>query len=131
MRAVDIIEKKRDGIELSRQEIEYFVRGYTNGEIPDYQAAAWAMAVLLKGMTAEETTFLTLAMANSGEKLDLNTWLILPSISIRLVVLATNFGVVVPLVRAWVAGVRCPVMVWVSAEAHWTSSNRYPGSEQT
>lgn len=72
MRAVDIIEKKRDGIELSRQEIEYFVRGYTNGEIPDYQAAAWAMAVLLKGMTAEETTFLTLAMANSGEKLDLS-----------------------------------------------------------
>ncbi|MFA7407490.1 MAG: thymidine phosphorylase [Anaerolineaceae bacterium] len=72
MRAVDIIEKKRDGIELSSQEIEYFVRGYTNGEIPDYQAAAWAMAVLLKGMTAKETTFLTLAMANSGEKLDLS-----------------------------------------------------------
>lgn len=73
MRAVEIIEKKRDGLELTKAEIEFFVQGYTRGEIPDYQASAWAMAVLLNGMTAEETTFLTLAMADSGEKLDLSS----------------------------------------------------------
>lgn len=73
MRAVDIIIKKRDGHELTRQEIEYFVRGYTSGEIPDYQASAWAMAVLLNGMTPRETTDLTLAMARSGEFLDLSS----------------------------------------------------------
>lgn len=72
MRAVDIIINKRDGLELSTQEIQFFVDGYTRGEIPDYQAAAWAMAVLLKGMNARETTDLTLAMANSGEILDLS-----------------------------------------------------------
>lgn len=71
MRAVEIIEKKRDGGELSQAEIEYFIKGYTSGDIPDYQASAWAMAVLLKGMTPEETTHLTLAMADSGDKLDL------------------------------------------------------------
>lgn len=73
MRAVEIIEKKRDGDELTKDEIEFFVRGYTNGDIPDYQASAWAMAVLLNGMTAEETTALTLTMADSGEKLDLSS----------------------------------------------------------
>ena len=72
MRAVDIIINKRDGLELSTQEIQFFVDGYTRGEIPDYQAAAWAMAVLLKGMNARETADLTLAMANSGEILDLS-----------------------------------------------------------
>ena len=71
MRAVDIIIKKRDGEELTRQEIEYFIQGYGKGEIPDYQAAAWAMAVVLNGMTARETTDLTLAIAASGETLDL------------------------------------------------------------
>jgi len=71
MRAVDIIVKKRDGARLTKDEIEFFIKGYTNGDIPDYQAAAWAMAVLLKGMSAEETTHLTLAMANSGDTLDL------------------------------------------------------------
>lgn len=71
MRAVEIIEKKRDGLELTKDEIEFFIQGYTVGDIPDYQAAAWAMAVLLKGMTPEETTNLTLAMADSGDKLDL------------------------------------------------------------
>ena len=73
MRAVDIIIKKRDGRELSREEIEFFIQGYTRGEIPDYQAAAWAMAVLLRGMTPRETTDLTLAMAASGDVLDLST----------------------------------------------------------
>jgi len=72
MRAVDIIIKKRDGHELSREEITFFIEGYTRGEIPDYQAAAWAMAVLLRGMTPRETTDLTLAMAASGETLDLS-----------------------------------------------------------
>ncbi|MEZ0395847.1 MAG: thymidine phosphorylase [Anaerolineales bacterium] len=72
MRAVDIIIKKRDRQELSREEIEFFVQGFTKGEIPDYQAAAWAMAVLLNGMTPRETTDLTLAMAHSGAVLDLS-----------------------------------------------------------
>jgi len=71
MRAVDIIEKKRDCQELSRDEIDYFIQGFVSGEIPDYQAAAWAMAVLLNGMTAQETTDLTLAMVASGDTLDL------------------------------------------------------------
>jgi len=72
MRAVDIIIKKRDRHELSHDEIEFFVRGFTNGDIPDYQASAFAMAVLLNGMTARETTDLTLAMAHSGSMLDLS-----------------------------------------------------------
>jgi len=71
MRAVDIIIKKRDKVELSREEINFFIQGYTQGEIPDYQASALAMAILLNGMTAGETTDLTLAMAHSGEILDL------------------------------------------------------------
>jgi pyrimidine-nucleoside phosphorylase len=73
MRAVDIISKKRDGLSLTKAEIEFFIQGYTRDEIPDYQASAWAMAVLLKGMTPEETTNLTLAMAASGETLDLSS----------------------------------------------------------
>ena len=72
MRAVDIIVKKRDGGTLSNEEIKFFIDGYTRGDIPDYQASAWAMAVLLKGMDAKETTDLTLAMANTGETLDLS-----------------------------------------------------------
>lgn len=72
MRTVDIIIKKRDKKELTEQEIKYFVENYTTGEIPDYQAAAWAMAVLLNGMTPEETTHLTLAMSRSGDTLDLS-----------------------------------------------------------
>jgi pyrimidine-nucleoside phosphorylase len=72
MRAVDIIIKKREKKELTDEEIEYFVDGFTRGEIPDYQVAAWAMAILLNGMTTRETTDLTLAMAHSGEILDLS-----------------------------------------------------------
>jgi pyrimidine-nucleoside phosphorylase len=72
MRAVDIITKKRDGGELTREELDYFVAGLTSGEIPDYQVSAWAMAVLLRGMTPRETASLTLAMAHSGEVLDLS-----------------------------------------------------------
>ncbi len=71
MRTVEIIAKKRDGGELSRNEINFFIQGYTRGDIPDYQAAALAMAILLRGMTPQETADLTMAMANSGEILDL------------------------------------------------------------
>jgi len=71
MRAVDIIIKKRDRAELTGDEIDFFIDGLTHGSIPDYQASAWAMAVLLNGMTERETTDLTLAMARSGETLDL------------------------------------------------------------
>ncbi len=72
MRAVDVIIKKRDKKELTKEEINFFVSGIASGSIPDYQAAAWAMAVLLNGMTPQETTDLTLAMAHSGEILDLS-----------------------------------------------------------
>ncbi|MFQ6058374.1 MAG: pyrimidine-nucleoside phosphorylase [Anaerolineae bacterium] len=73
MRAVDIIAKKRDGLPLTKEEIEFFIQGFTRGEIPDYQAAAWLMAVVLKGMDKRETTDLTLAMAHSGQVLDLSS----------------------------------------------------------
>lgn len=72
MRAVDIIIKKREKQDLTAQEIDFFVQGFTNGEIPDYQASAFAMAVLLNGMTPFETADLTLAMARSGQVLDLS-----------------------------------------------------------
>ena len=72
MRAVDIIIKKRDKEELTREEIRFFVHGISTGHIPDYQISAWAMAVLLNGMTSRETTELTLAMAQSGEVLDMH-----------------------------------------------------------
>jgi len=71
MRAVDIIAKKRDGEILTAKEIEFFVQGFTQGEIPDYQAAAWLMAIVLRGMTKRETIDLTMAMARSGDILDL------------------------------------------------------------
>jgi pyrimidine-nucleoside phosphorylase len=71
MRAADIIIKKRDHGELTQDEINFFVQGFVKGEIPDYQVSAWAMAVLLNGMTPQETTDLTLAMVLSGRILDL------------------------------------------------------------
>ena len=73
MNILEIIEKKRDKKELSKEEIAYFIKGYTNDTIADYQAAAFIMAVYLNGMTKQETADLTIAMANSGEKLDLST----------------------------------------------------------
>jgi pyrimidine-nucleoside phosphorylase len=72
MRVAEIIEKKRDGYELTAEEIQFFVEGYVRGDIPDYQAAAWCMAVYFRGMTARETADLTLAMAHSGDMLDLH-----------------------------------------------------------
>ena len=71
-RAIDVIRKKRDGGELSPAEIEDLVNSYTKGETPDYQASAWLMAVLLRGMTRPETAALTDAMLRSGEVLDLS-----------------------------------------------------------
>jgi pyrimidine-nucleoside phosphorylase len=72
MRTVDLIIKKRDKGELTTKEINDFIAAYTRGDIPDYQASAWAMAVLLNGMTPRETADLTLAMAHSGDMLDLS-----------------------------------------------------------
>jgi pyrimidine-nucleoside phosphorylase len=71
-RAIDVIRKKRDGVELSSAEIEGLVNAYTSGEIPDYQVSAWLMAVVLRGMTRPETAALTDAMLHSGEVLDLS-----------------------------------------------------------
>lgn len=71
MLMVEIIEKKRDGMSLTTEEIQFFITGYTQGAIPDYQASALLMAILLRGMVARETRDLTLAMAHSGESLDL------------------------------------------------------------
>lgn len=72
MRMYDVIEKKRDGDELTDAEIDYFVSGYVAGDIPDYQASALAMAIFYKGMTAHETAHLTMAMAESGDMMDLS-----------------------------------------------------------
>lgn len=73
MRTVDLIQRKRDGETLSTEEIEYIVNGYSSGQIPDYQMAAFAMAVYFQGMSAKETADLTLAMARSGDQADLST----------------------------------------------------------
>lgn len=72
MRMYDLIIKKRDGGTHTKEEIEFIINGFTNGDIPDYQMSAWLMAVYYKGMTAEETVDLTLAMAHSGDMLDLS-----------------------------------------------------------
>jgi pyrimidine-nucleoside phosphorylase len=72
-RAIDVIRKKRDGVELSQAEIEGLVNAYTQGTIPDYQVSAWLMAAVLKGMTRPETAALTDAMLHSGDVLDLST----------------------------------------------------------
>lgn len=72
MRMYDVILKKRKGLELTKGEIEFFVQGYTNGEIPDYQASALLMAIFFNKMNKRETADLTMAMVNSGDKLDLS-----------------------------------------------------------
>src|SRR5579864_6571634 len=73
MRTVDLIHRKRDGEELSAEEIAYVVDGYTNGTIPDYQASAFLMAVFFSGMTDREVGVLTERMMESGEKVDLSS----------------------------------------------------------
>ena len=73
MRMVDIITKKRDGKELSEEEIRFFVKGYTDGSIPDYQASAFTMAIIFKGMTKSEIVTLTDAMEHSGDVVDLSS----------------------------------------------------------
>jgi pyrimidine-nucleoside phosphorylase len=72
MRFVDVIARKRDGHPLTRDEIDLFIRGVTAGSIPDYQASALLMAIVLRGMSAEETAWLTQAMVRSGERVDLS-----------------------------------------------------------
>ncbi|HEX6162700.1 MAG TPA: thymidine phosphorylase [Vicinamibacterales bacterium] len=107
MRAVDIIRAKRDGEALSREAIESFVRGVTDGSWEDYQASALLMAIVLKGMTAEETGWLTNAMAGSGDRVTLDhipgtkvgkhsTGGVGDKVSIVLAPLAASCGVVVP-----------------------------------
>ena len=70
MRAYDIIKKKRDGGKLTDEEIRFFVNGYTSGEIADYQAAAFCMAIYFRGMDGEETSSLTFAFRDSGSRAD-------------------------------------------------------------
>lgn len=72
MRMIDIIEKKRDGYALTKEEIDFFIKGYTNGDIPDYQASSLAMAIFFQDMTEEERANLTMAMVNSGDVIDLS-----------------------------------------------------------
>lgn len=72
MRMVDVIEKKRDGHELSMEEIQFLIEGYTNNTIPDYQMSAFAMAIFFQGMTQQERVYLTEAMVNSGDQIDLS-----------------------------------------------------------
>ena len=73
MRMYDIIAKKRYKQELTKEEIEFFVKGYSNDEIPDYQAAALVMAICINGLTNQELTYLTFAMANSAKRIDLSS----------------------------------------------------------
>src|SRR5258705_5371371 len=115
IRAIDVIRKKRDGGELSRAEIEALVGGYTRDEIPDYQASAWLMAALIKGLTRAETAALTDTMLRSGEVLDFSD---LPSrkvdkhstggvgdkTSLVLAPLAAAGGLIVPIISGWGLG---------------------------
>jgi pyrimidine-nucleoside phosphorylase len=108
-RAPDILERKRDGHEITREEIDFLVTGYARGDVPDYQMSAFAMAVCFRGMTEEETTNLTRAMLHSGEILDLSdlegpkvdkhsTGGVGDKTSLILAPLAASCGVTVPMI---------------------------------
>ncbi|MFC4320078.1 pyrimidine-nucleoside phosphorylase [Litchfieldia salsa] len=73
MRMVDLIEKKREGHELTREEISFMIKGYTDGDIPDYQMSAMAMAIFFRDMTISERVDLTMAMVESGDQIDLSS----------------------------------------------------------
>ena len=73
MRMIDLIERKKRGKELREEEIRYFIEGFTDGRIPDYQAAAFLMAVCFTGMTDREIAWMTDAMARSGDQVDLSS----------------------------------------------------------
>src|SRR5882672_3001701 len=107
MRIVDVIAKKRDGHALSREEIGFFISGVTAGTVPDYQSSALLMAIVIRGMTHEETAWLTDAMMRSGERIDLSdipgikvgkhsTGGVGDKVSIVLAPVAAACGVVVP-----------------------------------
>ncbi len=115
MRAVELIARKRDGGALGREEIEYLIRGYVAGEVPDYQMAALAMAVFFRGMSAEETADLTRAMIGSGEVYDLSdlpgprvdkhsTGGVGDKVSLVLAPLAASLGVTVPMMSGRALG---------------------------
>ncbi|RKW01124.1 MAG: pyrimidine-nucleoside phosphorylase, partial [Streptococcus sp.] len=69
MRAVDIIQKKRDGFELTKEEIQWLIDGYVAGTVPDYQMSAFAMAIYFKGMTTREISDLTMTMVGTGQQI--------------------------------------------------------------
>ena len=73
MRMYDLIMKKRNALKLSKEEIDYIISGYVAGDIPDYQMAAFLMAVYFRGMNKEETAAMTLAVAQSGDMVDLSS----------------------------------------------------------
>ena len=115
LRAPEILERKRDGKTLTRAEIDFLIAGYTRGEVPDYQMAAFAMAVSFRGMSDEETTDLTRAMLHSGEILDLSdlegpkvdkhsTGGVGDKTSLILAPLAAACGVTVPMIDATMRG---------------------------